>query len=118
MPIFSLWKIQSKDLVLGVDEAWRYAWAGPVVATCVAWQGKSPIWCVLRDSKKMSPSQREKTYGDILQLAKRGKLVYGIWIISNSIIDTVGICEANRLAMKEALLQVQKTPCTMLTVSS
>jgi ribonuclease HII len=114
MPIFSLWKIQSKDLVLGVDEAWRGAWAGPVVATCVAWQGKNPIWWVLRDSKKMSPSQREKTYEEILELAKNWKLFYGIGIIENTMIDEVGIREANRRAMEMALQEMQKTKYKVL----
>jgi ribonuclease HII len=36
-------------------------------------------------------------------------LIYGIGIIDNAIIDTLGIREANRLAMQEALNQIQNT---------
>lgn len=68
---FSLKKIGKADFVLGVDEAGRGAWAGPVVAACVAWSGKNPLKNILRDSKKMNEKNREITYDEILQLAKK-----------------------------------------------
>jgi len=40
---FSLKDIKNTNTVIGVDEAGRGAWAGPVVAACVLWQGKNPI---------------------------------------------------------------------------
>ncbi|MBP7806086.1 ribonuclease HII [Candidatus Gracilibacteria bacterium] len=104
---FSPKDIKNTNTVIGVDEAGRGAWAGPVVAACVLWQGKNPIRGILRDSKKMTPKDREKTYQEILHGADSGKLVYGIGIISNDIIDSVGIREANRLAMQEALYKIQ-----------
>lgn len=107
-PSFSLKRIKPSCLVLGVDEAGRGAWAGPVVAACVLWSGKNPIKNILRDSKKMNPFSRNKTYAEILSLAETGKLTYGIGVISNNVIDTVGIREANRRAMEEALQQIQK----------
>ncbi len=61
---------------------------------------------MLRDSKKMNPLNREETYAEILSLAETGKLTYGVGVISNDMIDAVGIREANRLAMEQALLQV------------
>ena len=104
---FSPKDIKNTNTVIGVDEAGRGAWAGPVVAACVLWQGKNPIRWILRDSKKMTPKDREKTYQEILHGADSWKLVYGIGIISNDIIDSVGIREANRLAMQEALYKIQ-----------
>lgn len=67
-PPFSLKSIKKTDIVIGVDEAGRGAWAGPVVAACVIWNGKNPIKGILRDSKKMSPKERKKTYEEILLL--------------------------------------------------
>ncbi|MBP6921138.1 ribonuclease HII [Candidatus Gracilibacteria bacterium] len=96
-------KISSVTGILGVDEAGRGAWAGPVVAACVLWSGKNPLKGTLRDSKKMTAKDRDKTYTEILRLAKVGKLQFGIGIISHDTIDSVGIREANRLAMREAL---------------
>ncbi len=40
---FSPKDIKNTNTVIGVDEAGRGAWAGPVVAACVLWQGKNPI---------------------------------------------------------------------------
>lgn len=106
---FPLKKIGKTDFVMGVDEAGRGAWAGPVVAACVAWSGKNPLKNILRDSKKMNEKNREITYDEILQLVKKWKLFYGVGIISHTVIDTVGIREANRLAMQEALSQMQNS---------
>ena len=99
----SLKKFSPNASIIGVDEAGRGAWAGPVVAACVLWSGRNPLKNILRDSKKMTQNDREKTYSEILQLAKVGKLQFGVGIIDNGIIDQVGIREANRLAMREAL---------------
>lgn len=110
---FSLKDIKNTNTVIGVDEAGRGAWAGPVVAACVLWQGKNPIGWILRDSKKMTSKDREKTYQEILHRADSWKLVYGVGIISNDIIDSVGIREANRLAMREALQSMYNVQCTM-----
>lgn len=75
---FSLKRIKSNHFILGVDEAGRGAWAGPVVAACVLWSGKNPIKNILRDSKKMNSLNREATYAELLSLAGTGKLAYGI----------------------------------------
>jgi ribonuclease HII len=60
-----------KHWIIGVDEAGRGAWAGPVVAACVAWVGKNPIRKLLRDSKQMNSKTREATYEEILELSKK-----------------------------------------------
>jgi ribonuclease HII len=102
-----------KHWIIGVDEAGRGAWAGPVVAACVAWVGKNPIRKLLRDSKQMNSKTREATYEEILELSKKWQLSYGIGIISNAVIDSVGIREANRLAMREALQSMYNVQCRM-----
>lgn len=113
---FFLKKIKKDDSVIWVDEAGRGAWAGPVVAACVAWRWANPIKNILRDSKKMTQKEREKTYDEILDLAHREKLCYWIGIIDGTTIDTVGIREANRLAMSTALSQLQSHPQERLLV--
>ena len=57
----------------------------------------------------MTARDRKNTYEEILLLAEKGMLIYGVGIIENTIIDTVGIREANRRAMQRALLEVQNT---------
>jgi len=51
----------------------------------------------------MSPQERERTYRHILELAGKKKLFYAVGIIPHTIIDRVGIREANRMAMQLAL---------------
>ncbi len=41
-----------------------------------------------------------------MTLAWEKKIYYGIWIIGNDVIDNVGIREANRRAMLDALIQM------------
>jgi ribonuclease HII len=36
----------------------------------VLWSGKNPIKGILRDSKKMTEKEREKTYDEIISLAQ------------------------------------------------
>lgn len=98
-----------KSQILWVDEAGRWAWAWPVVAACVFWNWRCPIRSTLWDSKKISPTEREKTYQEIVKLATQWKLFYGVWIISNTVIDSAGIREANRLAMLQSLQKIQNT---------
>jgi ribonuclease HII len=92
-----------KHCIIGVDEAGRGAWAGPVVAACVEWSGRNPIRGKLWDSKMLKPHEREKTYEEIFKLREQWKLTLGVGIVDASVIDEVGIREANRLAMLEAL---------------
>lgn len=42
----------------------------------------------------------------IVSTAKKGKILYGVGIIDSVIIDKVGIREANRLAMEQAMKQI------------
>lgn len=106
-PVFSLKKIKWDDFVIGVDEAGRGSWAGPVVAACVCWSGKNPITWILKDSKQMTEKDRNKTHDEIVRLSQKNKLSYGIGIIDSSIIDSVWIREANRRAMEAALLALE-----------
>lgn len=86
---FSLSNIKKSEDIIGVDEAGRGAWAGPVVAACVFWSGKNPLKNRLQDSKKMKEKDREKTYEEILKISEKNQLMYGVGIIENTVIDTV-----------------------------
>lgn len=95
--------------LLGVDEAGRGSWAGPVVAAACA-LGKDVHYSfspILNDSKKLSPKNREKIFALITESIKQGLCFGWVGIVSSEIIDQVGIREANRLAMEEALRQVR-----------
>ncbi len=85
------------SLIIGVDEAGRGPLAGPVSAAAVAlktFRFKNRI----DDSKKLSPIQRERAFGEIID-----KSVFGIGIIGERVIDRVNIAVATRMAMERAI---------------
>jgi ribonuclease HII len=84
-------------LIIGVDEAGRGPLAGPVVAAAVVLK-KEPFSNRIDDSKKLSPSQRERVFPEIIK-----KSEFGIGIVGEEIIDRINILEATRLAMKKAV---------------
>lgn len=88
-----------------VDEAGRGAWAGPVVAAACALQiGTTYSFSsLLADSKKLSPKKRDMIFRMIQEAMSSGICFWWVWIISSEIIDQVGIREANRLAMEQAI---------------
>jgi ribonuclease HII len=97
-----------KSYIIGVDEAWRGSWAGPVVAAACAlrYDSNYSFSPLLNDSKKLSPKKREVVYSMLTQSIQKGLCYGAIGVISSEVIDRVGIREANRLAMEEALRQL------------
>jgi len=85
------------SLIIGVDEVGRGPLAGPVAAAAVSLKTvrfKNRI----DDSKKLSSSQREHAFGEIIN-----KSVFGIGIINESVIDRLNIQVATRMAMEQAI---------------
>ena len=98
----------NKGPLAGIDEAGRGPLAGPVVAAAVIL--RHPISLPgLNDSKKVSEKNREILFRKILS----GALV-GIGRVSEEIIDKINIYQATRLAMRQAVLALPKTPGTLL----
>jgi ribonuclease HII len=81
----------------GLDEAGRGPLAGPVCAAAVVLPPDFPVSC-LKDSKKLSPAQREKARVRICA----GALGWGIGWASETEIDALNILQASLLAMKRA----------------
>ncbi len=85
-------------LVAGVDEAGRGSLAGPVVVAAVI----LPIFCSIpihKDSKKLSPKEREEAY----ELIRSHALAIGTAVIDNIVVDRINVLKATKLAMKRAL---------------
>jgi ribonuclease HII len=98
----------------GLDEAGRGAWAGPVVAGAVvlpADRGRlERALAHVRDSKALTPIQREALYGQILQVA----LAVGVGVVPPEQIDTLGIVPATCLAMQRAVARLSPGPDYLL----
>ena len=97
------------ELIAGVDEVGRGPLAGPVVAAAVI----LPKACKipgLNDSKKIPKSKHKEIYEDVLQNA----IAIGIGVKDNQVIDQVNIYEATKLAMMEAIGQLEPQPQHLL----
>jgi ribonuclease HII len=89
-------------LVAGVDEAGRGPLAGPVVAAAVILpQGFKLLG--LNDSKQLTEAKRE----EYIEIIKENAISYGIGIVDNNMIDKLNILEATKMAMREAISQLQ-----------
>lgn len=89
--------------VLGVDEAGRGPWAGPVVAAAALLPARyaDGVLAELNDSKKLSAKKREVLF-EALQDVSHG-VYYGIGMASVEEIDRVNILQATFLAMHRAV---------------
>ncbi len=104
----SLWN-QGFDLIVGIDEVGRGAWAGPVVAGAVVFQKGSQIEGV-RDSKQLNKDDRERLAKDI----KSQAFLYSVGEASSEEIDKRGILVATKIAMERALDNLEKKPDYLL----
>ena len=97
--------VQEINLIAGVDEVGRGPLAGPVVAAAVILPKDCKIKG-LNDSKKIPKKKHE----EIFQVVKDNAIAIGVGIMDNHVIDQVNIYEATKLAMKEAISQLQPQP--------
>ena len=100
---------QGIQLIAGVDEVGRGPLAGPVVAAAVI----LPKACKipgLNDSKKIPKSKHKEIYEAVLQNA----IAIGVGVKDNHVIDQVNIYEATKLAMMEAIGQLEPQPQHLL----
>jgi ribonuclease HII len=107
--------------VAGVDEAGRGAWAGPVVAGAVIlprarrvkeWWTQDALRDLarVRDSKLLSPAQRERLIEPIRAAAR----AYAVGLATREEIDALGIVPATRLAMQRAIDALSIAPDALL----
>lgn len=99
--------------VVGVDEAGRGPWAGPVVAGAVVFLNRNIEEYLLEnlnDSKKITSKKREILFEKIMQAKEKGDLLVGIGEASAEEIDELNILQATFLAMKRAVERLGKKP--------
>jgi len=85
-------------MILGIDEAGRGPWAGPLVVGAVVLDPERPI-AALDDSKKLTKKRREGLEVEI----KDAALAYGLGWVEVSELDEVGMSEALRRATIRAV---------------
>jgi len=84
--------------VLGIDEVGRGAVAGPLTVAAVALP-LEPYILGLDDSKKLSAARREELAAEIRAIAQ----AVGIAFIPPDVIDRIGMAEALKRGMKQAV---------------
>ena len=89
--------------MIGVDEAGRGSWAGPLVATAcwIDFSNYKLLHSDVNDSKKLKSKKRKEIIHSINRLIK-----YSTGISSEREIDTYGLTFANSLAMKRSLFSL------------
>lgn len=122
---------QGYQLIAGLDEAGRGAWAGPIVAAAVILPQKSKIpfgtarlVVTRRNQGRQNPKLKIKIKDSKLLTARQRQIAYdwltkksiswSVGIISQNIIDQIGLAKANILAFKEAVAKLETTPDFLL----
>lgn len=97
-------ELRSKNINIigGVDEVGRGPLIGSVVAACVVLPNDFVLEG-LTDSKKLSEKKRDEFY----KVIKEKALAIGIGIVDNKVIDEINIYEATKIAMCDAIKQVE-----------
>lgn len=96
---------EGKILIAGVDEVGRGPLIGPVVA-CAVILPVNFFHKDIKDSKKLSEKKREELY----TIIKENAVSIGLGIVSEKVIDEVNIYEATKIAMKEAISNLEVKP--------
>lgn len=102
-------RARGHKIIAGIDEAGRGPLAGPVVAAAVILP-PGPKINGINDSKKLSPTQREKLFDLIFERAQG----IGIGIIEAAEIDRLNIWRATQKAMEEAIKNLPLLPDILL----
>lgn len=91
--------------IAGVDEAGRGAWAGPMLAAAVILPEGFDLEG-LDDSKKLTPTQRERCYERILA----GAVCVAVRRVTPARIDTRGLHRCNLALLREAIRHLPVPP--------
>ncbi len=112
MPDFELEKMLPNPVV-GIDEAGRGPWAGPVVAGAVVIKDFDLdvfLLSELNDSKKLTAKKREILYERLFAAQEDGKVLIGIGQASAEEIDNMNILQVTFLAMRRAYEALPEKP--------
>ncbi|MDD2515964.1 MAG: ribonuclease HII [Candidatus Gracilibacteria bacterium] len=96
-------------MVIGIDEAGRGCWAGPVVVCSFCFspnlkpKEKQELVYGLKNSKALSQKKREAIFEKLINLSLKNKIYFGVGVVDSYMIDAINIRQANKEAMKRSL---------------
>ena len=98
-------------VIIGLDEAGRGPWAGPVVAAAV-WldprRNGAEFLDRLDDSKKLSPAARERLQARFAEGVRAGICASGLGLATVAEIDDINILQASLKAMTRAVADLRR----------
>lgn len=97
------------NILLGIDEAGRGPWAGPLSAAAVVFPSRfvgmpAEFINLLNDSKQLSEKNREMLFSEI----KKYSLAYSISYFDNKFIDEQGIGVANKMIVEKLYKNIKR----------
>lgn len=102
--------ISLPHIKIGIDEAGRGPWYGPVVACALAFDPLLPPSSdfieTLGDSKKCTEKKRVQLFDAIISFAESKNLFFGVGVVDNDYIDTYGIKKATQEAMRRSIAEI------------
>lgn len=104
-----LWS-QGRELICGLDEVGRGAWAGPVVTSAVIFPKKVKFPQKLYDSKLVSPEKRV----ELARLIKELAICVSIGVVSVTTINSRGVGVATQMAFRKAVKKLEIEPDFLL----
>lgn len=103
-------RIRGFELIAGTDEAGRGPLAGPVVAAAVIFPEKYRNMAI-KNSKILSVLERERLFVEI----KNNALSWTVGVVGWKQIDEMGILNASKLAMRQAIMKLDPAPDFILS---
>ncbi len=97
------------DVVVGVDEVGRGAWAGPLTIAAVVIPRDRRVYGI-RDSKMLTEARREQLFDRVVDWCE----AVGVGHASHTECDELGMSDAQRLAGKRAIEALGLQPHTVL----
>lgn len=108
------WWQEGLTRVAGLDEAGRGALAGPLYAAAVILPADSPNLAIelagVRDSKQLTPTERER----LTTLIRQTALDSALGIVETEEIDSLGMAAAGRLCFQRAIASLAQPPAALL----
>lgn len=101
-----------KKYKIWIDEAGRWPWFWPVVACALTFNfdnmPDASFLSEINDSKKLSSKKRNEIFKELIHLStwEKPKVFFWIWVVDNFLIDEINIKQANREAMRRALIEL------------
>ncbi len=102
----------NSKIKIWVDEAGRWPWLWPVVASAFCLNNKNlpdkDFLNELNDSKKLTKRKREELFEKLIDLSawENPKVFFWVWVVDNFVIDKINIRQANKEAMRRALVEL------------